>query len=71
MIKIEKIELNNFRFFIDEEIKSSSSPDLNWIDNDKLSEQKKTIKTAQYTSIHECISKKQIHLTHLWVKLLG
>jgi hypothetical protein len=55
--------------WIDEEIKSPSSSDLIWITNDKLVEENQNTQTAQYTSIHNRLSKKDINLTHLWIKL--
>jgi len=55
--------------WIDEEIKSSLSSDITWLTNDKLVEQSKDSKIAQYTSVHNRLSKTDIHLTHLWVKL--
>lgn len=55
--------------WIDEEIENSSSYDLSWLINDKLTEESQNIKIAKYTSIHNRISKTQINLTHLWIKL--
>ncbi|MFK5976664.1 MAG: hypothetical protein QM493_09170 [Sulfurovum sp.] len=55
--------------WIDEEIETKSSTDIIWAIDDKLKEENQTIKTARYSSSHNCISKKQINLIHLWVKL--
>ncbi|MBL0721466.1 MAG: hypothetical protein JJV88_02675, partial [Sulfurovum sp.] len=55
--------------WIDEEIKSPSSSDLIWITNDKLLEQNQNAQTAKYASVHNRLSKKDINLTHLWIKL--
>jgi hypothetical protein len=60
---------NKINSWIDEEIISPSPSALTWITNDKLVEQSQNFKIAQYTSIHNCLSKKNINLTHLWVKL--
>ncbi len=55
--------------WIGEEIRSQSSSDLIWITNDKLVEENQNAKIAQYSSIHNRLSKIDITLTHLWVKL--
>ena len=60
---------NKINSWIDEEIKCPSSSDLIWLINDKLTEQNQNTKIAQYNSIHSRLSKKDINLTHLWVKL--
>lgn len=60
---------NKINDWIDEEINTPSSHDLNWLFSDRLIEQKQTLEIAKYTSIHNRISKKEIQLTHLWVKL--
>ena len=55
--------------WVTEEIKSKSSSDLTWITNDKLLKQKKNVQITQYISIHNRLSKTDISLTHLWIKL--
>jgi len=62
-----KSKINNW---IDKEIITSTSPELSWIIDDKLIERNQTLQIVKYISTHNCISKKQINLTHLWVKLI-
>lgn len=55
--------------WIDEEIKFPTSKELTWESCEKLLEEKKTARLTKYTSNHNCISGKQIYLTHLWIRL--
>ena len=65
-----KTWISDINDWINDEIISPSSPELNWQKNDKLIKQNETLQIAKYTSLHDCVSKKQINLTHLWVNLV-
>ena len=61
---------NEINAWINEEIKSPSSCDLRWSEDDKLIKESSSQETARYSSKHLCISKKEIKLFHLWIDLV-
>ena len=61
---------NKVNYWINEEIKSPSSSDLTWSNNDKLIKENETLLIAKYLSEHNRLSNKQIKLTHLWINLI-
>ena len=61
---------NEINAWINEEIKSPSSCNLRWSEDDKLIKESSSQETARYSSKHLCISKKEIKLFHLWINLV-
>ena len=60
---------NRVNTWIESEITSPSSSELIWCTKDKLISQKKSPIISRYSSIHDCLSRKEIYLEHVWVKL--
>ena len=60
--------LEKINGYIDEEILSPSSSDLNWEDKDKLTVDKKESIYRTYKSQHQCKT-KDISMYHIWIDL--
>jgi len=56
--------------WISDLIESDEDSELNWVKTDMLVETKRDASIAEYTSTHERISKKPIHLTHFWLDMV-
>lgn len=56
--------------WISDLIESNENSELNWAKSDMLVEAERGVSVAEYTSTHERISKKPIHLTHFWLDMV-
>jgi len=61
--------LEKINAYIDEEILSSSSSELNWKDKDKLILEKSNKLFSTYKSQHQCKT-KDISMYHIWIDLI-
>ncbi len=61
---------NQVNGWISDLIESDEDSGLSWAKTDMLVETKRGVSVVEYTSTHERVSKKPIHLTHFWLDMV-